>query len=161
MENINTTKAVSHDLDALLSPEADKVTFKVPVIVDADGNPESGFIIVGRNSPEFREADKAVRIVNQKAAASRTKAIDLKTDAGATKVVDIVDGQDVARAAAVVVDWFGWDKAGVPRPFDKSAMPKILAAKPTWLAKINAALTEDNNFLPVSPSSSEPSPSNS
>lgn len=157
----NNTAAVSHDLDALLSPDADKVTFKVPVIVDADGNPESGFVIVGRNSPEYREADKAVRVVNQKAAANRTKAIDLKSDAGATKVVDIVDGQEVARAAAVVVDWFGWDKGGVPRPFEKSAMVKILTAKPTWLAKINAALTEDNNFLPVSPTSSEPLQSSS
>jgi hypothetical protein len=156
--NANQT---SYDLDAILADADKPVTFDVAVISDADGNPVSGFRIVGRNSEQYRAADKAVRIVNQKAAANRTKAIDMKTDAGAEKVINVVDDQNVSRCAAVVVDWFGWDSKGAPRPFDAKIVPTILTQKPTWVEKIMFALNEDNNFLPVSPNNSAPTPSNS
>jgi hypothetical protein len=153
--NANQT---SYDLDAILADTDKPITFKVGVIFDVDGEPVSGFHIVGRNSDQARAADRAVRIANQKAAANRNKAIDTKTDEGAAKVIDIVDGQNVARAAAVVVDWFGWDSKGVPRPFDAKLMPAILKAKPTWVEKIMFAMAEDNNFLPSSPDTSAPTP---
>jgi hypothetical protein len=153
--NANQT---SYDLDAILADADKPITFKVGVIFDADGEPVSGFHIVGRNSEQHRKVDKALRIVNQKAAAARSKAIDQKTDAGAEKVITVVDDQNVARCAAVVVDWFGWDKNGVPRPFDAGVMPAILKQKPTWVEKIQFALFEDNNFLPVLPSTSAPTP---
>jgi len=149
----------SYDLDAIISAEVAKpVTFKVGVIFDADGEPVSGFHIVGRNSDLYRAADKALRIVNQKAAANRTKAIDQKTDAGAEKVISVIEDQNVARAAAVVVGWFGWDKNGVEREFDASVVLSILAQMPTWVEKIQYALFEDSNFLPVSQTTSAPTP---
>jgi hypothetical protein len=148
----------SYDLDAILAAPEKPITHKVGVIFDADGEPVSGFYIVGRNSDEHRKVDKALRIVNQQAAAMRNKAIDQKTEAGAAKVVSIADDQNVARCAAVTVGWFGWDKGGVPRPFDASAMPTILKQKPTWVEKIQIALYEDNNFLPSSQATSAPTP---
>lgn len=151
----------SYDLDAILAADTntDKpITFKVGVIFDADGEPVSGFEIVGRNSEQCRKADKALRIVNQKAAAARSKAIDQKTDAGAEKVISVVDDQNIARCAAVTVGWFGWTKNGAERPFDPAAMPVILKQKPTWVEKIQVALYEDNNFLPSSQATSAPSP---
>lgn len=159
-----TQVQTSYDLDDILADADKPITFKVGVIFDADGEPVSGFHIVGRNSDLYRKVDKALRIVNQKAAASRSKAIDQKTDAGAEKVVNVIEDQNVARAAAVVVGWFGWDKKGddgkpVERPFDAKLVPTILAQKPTWVEKIQFALFEDNNFLPVSPSTSAPTPS--
>jgi hypothetical protein len=159
-----TQNQTSYDLDAIIAADTDAskpITFDVAVISDADGNPVSGFRIVSRNSPQARAADRAVRIANQKAAAMRNKAIDMKTDAGAEKVIDISDGQNLARATAAVVDWFGWDKGGVPRPIDAAAMPAILKAKPTWVIEILAAQAEDNNFLPASQSNSAPMPDNS
>jgi len=134
---------------ASLAVDSAPVTFDVPVIVDADGNPVSGFKIVGRNSQEYRAADRAVRIVNQKAAANRTKAIDMKTDAGAEKIVEIVDGQNMARAEAVVVGWFGFENGGEPVPFDAQIAHNALVKYPTWVEKILIALAEDNNFLAV------------
>lgn len=149
------------DLDSLLDATTKDITFDVAVITDEDGNPVAGFTIVGRNSEQGRAADKAVRVANQKAAANRAKAIDSKTDAGAEKVVGIVEDQNLGRAAAVVVDWFGWTKAGVARPFDKAAVKGILSQKPTWVEKITVALNEDANFLPVLPSKSETTTDNS
>lgn len=148
----------SYDLDDILADADKPLSFDVAVISDSDGNPVSGFRIVGRNSDQARAADRAVRIANQKAAANRNKAIDVKTEAGAAKVIDIVDDQNLARAAAVVVDWFGWDTKGVPRPFDAKLMPAILKKKPTWVEKILVAMSEDSNFLPISPTSSAPTP---
>lgn len=153
---------ISYDLDAILAAEADAnkpVTFKVGVIFDADGEPVSGFNIVGRNSEQHRKVDKAINIVNRKAAAARSKAIDQKTDAGAEKVISVVDDQNIARCAAVTVGWFGWTKNGVERAFDASAMPVILKQKPTWVEKIQNAMFEDSNFLPSLPATSAPTPS--
>jgi hypothetical protein len=154
------------DLDAILADAGKPITFDVGVIFDEDGNPVSGFRIVSRNSEQARAAERAVRIENQKAAAKRNKAIDAKTDDGAAKIIDIVDGQNAARAAAVVVDWFGWTKKGaddkqIPRPFDAAMVPTILKQKPTWVEKILYAMAEDNNFLPASPTSSATSQDNS
>jgi hypothetical protein len=151
----------SYDLDAILAADTDPsapITFKVGVLFDVDGEPVSGFNIVGRNSDQCRKADKAARIVNQQAAANRNKAIDQKTVAGADKVITIADAQNIARCAAVTVGWFGWDKNGVERPFDASLMPAILKQKPTWVEKIQIALFEDNNFLPSLPATSAPTP---
>jgi hypothetical protein len=154
---------ISYDLDAILAAPEKPITHKVGVIFNEDGEPISGFYIVGRNSDEHRKVDKALKIVNQQAAAARSKAIDQKTQAGAEKVITVIDAQNVARAAAVTVGWFGWDKKGddgkpVARPFDASLMPAILKQKPTWVEKIQFALFEDNNFLPVLPSTSAPMP---
>lgn len=151
----------SYDLDAVLAADTDAdkpITFKVGVIFDMDGEATAGFHIVGRNSDQHRKVDKALRIVNQKAAAARSKAIDQKTDAGADKVLTVVDDQNIARCAAVTVGWFGWTKNGVERPFDPAAMPVILKQKPTWVEKIQMALFEDANFLPSLPATSATSP---
>jgi hypothetical protein len=137
------------DLSTLDTAVDKPVTFDVAVIVDPDGNPISGFRIVGRNSTEYRTADKAVRVENQKAAASRSKAIDQKTEEGAEKVVDIVDRQTLARTAAVCVDWFGFESSGKPAKFDAKVVRKMLEKFPTWQEKIMFALSEDNNFLTV------------
>lgn len=157
------TQTNAYDLDAILADADKPITFDVAVISDEDGNPVSGFRIVSRNSDQARAAERAVRIENQKAAAKRNKAIDVKTDDGAAKVIDIVDGQNVARAAAVVVDWFGWTKKDadgnqVPRPFDAAMVPVILKQKQTWVEKILGAMAEDNNFLPALPTNSATTP---
>lgn len=163
---MNQATTAAYDLDAILGDAEKPITFDVGVIFDDDGNAVSGFRIVSRNSEQAKAAERAVRIENQKAAAKRNKAIDVKTDEGAAKVIDIVDGQNVARAAAVVVDWFGWTKKGadgsqVVRPFDAALVPVILKQKPTWVEKILFAMAEDNNFLPASLTSSVPSQDNS
>jgi hypothetical protein len=161
-ETPEVSAPISYDLDAILAADAntDKpITFKVGVIFDADGEPVSGFHIVGRNSEQHRKVDKALNIVNRKAAAARTRTIDQKTDAGAEKVISLVDDQNIARCAAVTVGWFGWTKNGVERAFDASAMPVILKQKPTWVEKIQIALLEDGNFLPSLPATSAPTPS--
>jgi hypothetical protein len=164
--DIEAKEPESFDLDDILSESTKQITFDVAVISDSEGNPVSGFRIVGRNSDKGRAAERAVRITNQKAAALRNKAIDPKTDAGAAKIVGMFDAQNVARAAAVVVDWFGWTKKDadgkpVERPFDAALVPMILKQKPTWVEKITFAMNEDNNFLPKSQSNSAPTQDNS
>lgn len=164
MNQSNT--AASFDLDDILASPDKPLTFDVGVIFDDEGNAISGFRIVSRNSDQARAAERAVRIENQKAASKRNKAIDTKTDEGAAKVIDIVDSQNLARAGAVVVDWFGWTKKDadgkpVPRQFDATLIPAILKQKPTWVERILHAMAEDNNFLPKSPTSSATSQDNS
>lgn len=163
---MNQNTSAGYDLDDFVGTTIKPITFDVTVVSDDDGNPVSGFRIVSRNSDLGRASERALKIENQKLAAKRNKSIDPKTDDGAAKLVDLFDGQMVARASAVVVDWFGWtmkdaDGNKVPRPFEAAKVPTILKQRQDWVEKIIGAMSEDNNFLPKSPTSSATTQDNS
>ena len=125
----------------------DASTFLVGVILDADGEDKSGFMIVGKNSPQYQQAAQVIRASSLKRSSKRKTALDTSTDDGATAVAAIIDANEVTLACSVVIDWFGFASGGVPANFDKELLLKMLKRFPTWREKISAALEVDANFM--------------
>ncbi len=134
------------DLDA--NP-LNQVTFNVAVIEDLDGEPKTGFIIVGKNSEEYQLASAAMRQAGIKRSAKRSQAVDTSTDEGAALVNKTVTDNERILALAVVKDWFGFTLEGAPMQFDKLMVEKLFTKFPTWQAKVNLALDNDKNFMKV------------
>jgi len=125
------------------------VTFDVPVVLDADGNPAAGFKVVGRNSQNFRDAERALTLAAVKKAASKaTKAIDTGTDAGAAQVIDTMKANETGIAVACTVDWYGFSKDGASAPMTPDALATVFEKRPTWLSKVTSAIAADANFQP-------------
>lgn len=140
--------AAGFDIANLSAPAA-RVTFDVPVIFDADGEPVAGLSIVGKNSDEYRAESHAVRAEGYKKSARRKTAIDASTDDGAAHLVDVIDGNQKRLALAVAVDWYGFTSNGAAVPFDKGLAAVAFDKYPTWLDRVTAALENDANFLKV------------
>lgn len=158
---MNTAQAIAasgFDIANLTATALAPVTFNVDVMFDEDGNPTLGFVIVGKNSPEYQAESHAVRADGYKKSAVRKTAIDAKTDEGASKLVDAIDSNATRLALSVVTDWYGFTSNGAPVPFDKSLVLAAFKKFPTWEDKVNAALEVDANFLKVSSPASLPSP---
>lgn len=137
------------DLDDILGLDTSTVTHRVSVIDDVNGKPKSGFVIVGRNSPQFIEANTNLRVENIQRGAIRAKPLDTKTPQGAKTLTKTVDRNDMRTAVAVVVDWFGWERNKEPIPFDRATVEAMLTKYPTWKTKIAAALDNEANFIKV------------
>jgi hypothetical protein len=130
------------NLDADTGP----AVYKVSVIDDDDGNPQSGFIIVGKNSEQYQEAVKKIRIRNIKRAAKRKSQLDSSTDAGAEMIARTVDESDRETAMAVVIGWFGFHKSGEPMSFNREVVARMFKKYPQWQAKVLSELEVDANF---------------
>lgn len=153
--------AASFDIANLTAAVAAAVTHNVDVLFDDDGNAVAGFIIVGKNSPEYQGESHAVRAEGYKKSAVRKTAIDAKTDEGASKLVDVIDSNATRLALSVVTGWYGFTSAGAPVPFDKALVAAAFKKYPTWEDKVNAALEVDANFLKVSSPDSSNTPTTS
>lgn len=134
---------------ANLSAPAERVTVKVPVLFDEDGEPTAGFIIVGKNSEEYRNENHALRAEGYKKSAKRKTAIDASTDAGADQLVSLIDDNAKRLALAVTVGWYGFTSAGAEAPFDKSVASASFDKFPTWQERVSVALEKDADFLKV------------
>lgn len=140
-----TQVTIGFDLSQLDATEDN--TTKVVVISDIDGNDQCGFVIVGKNSPEFQEASRQVRIDGLKRSAKRKTALDTSTDEGAAVVAKMIETNELTLATSVVKGWFGFQTNGVDAPFDKAIVAKMLSKYPTWKDKITTALDNDANFI--------------
>lgn len=142
------TQANGFDLDQL-DVAAEEVLHKVIVVSDIDGNDKCGFYIVGKNSPEYQEAARQIRIDGLKRSSKRKTALDTSTDEGATAVAKMIDANELALVCSVVKDWFGFESKGVSASFHMPTVAKMLAKMPTWREKVSAALESESNFLKV------------
>lgn len=148
---LNTAQALAvagFDIANLSAPAA-RVTFDVPVIFDADGEPVAGIKIVGKNSDEYRKESHAVRAEGYKKSAKRKTAIDASTDEGADQLVHVIDDNQKRVAVAVAVDWYGFTSNGAPAAFDKDMIAAAFDKYPTWQDRVTTALENDANFLKV------------
>lgn len=142
------------ELDAILAQaDTNQATKRVPVTFDAKGDPESGFIIVSRESEQFRAESKRQRIAGVRRGAVKKSQIDTKTEAGAEQLVDLIDENELGIARAVVVDWFGFTRGDKPAKFDRATADAVLAKKHGWRAAVIAALDDENGFLSAQPAS--------
>lgn len=137
------------DLDSLLSLDTSQITHRVPVIFDEEGNAKAGFIIVGKNSPQYLDVTGKSRVGNIMKSAARKKAIDTSTEEGAKILTSTLDNNESATALAVTTGWFGFGVEGADAPFDRAVVDKMFAKFPTWKAKVLADLDNDGNFIKV------------
>lgn len=126
-----------------------QVTQRVTVGADTDGT-EYGFVIVSRDSEQYREKNRKLRAGLYKRNAIKKTAIDAKTDAGALQLVDLTDQNQLDEVLSVVVDWFGFTKAGKPVAFDETAARDALKLRSAWRDAITRALDNEAGFLPSS-----------
>ncbi len=139
-------KAIGVDISAL--PETG-ITYDVPVIFDDDGEPLSGFRIVGKNSPEYRAQANINRAKALQRGAKKRTAIDASTERGAAELADLIDTNDRSLVMSVVVGWFGFTSGGKEAPFDKAMVANWFDKYPTWADKVAAELEKDANFMKV------------
>jgi hypothetical protein len=143
----------SIDLDSLMTPPGE-ATQKVAVAFDDEGSPSVGFIIVGKDSKQFRECERRLMIAGVKKGAQKKKGIDMSTDEGAAGFVDTQQTNEFELAVAVVVDWFGFTSNGAPAAFSADAVRKVFQARPSWREKVSAAIGNEAAFLLPSPTNS-------
>ncbi|QHJ00119.1 hypothetical protein GT347_20325 [Xylophilus rhododendri] len=135
----------SYDIALLNGAET---TFRVPFLQSALGEPKVGFIIVGKDSPQFIECEKRMRIESVKRRALAGKLIDTRTDEGAAELVGISIENEIRLAAAVTVGWFGFTDQSTEAPFDPALARKALEKRAAWRTAIMQALENESNFLP-------------
>lgn len=155
-----TTETVDGiDLDNL--PQTTELTQRVGVAFDDEGEPTAGFIIVGKDSKQYRDTERRLKVTAIKRQAVKKQRIDTKTDEGAEQFADLMQKNEEELAVAVVVDWFGFKAGGQPAPFSVDGVRKVFKARPSYRDRVNAALENEAGFLPSSPPSSTSSPGSS
>lgn len=130
-----------------LDSVAEEVLHRVAVVTDIEGNDKCGFLITSKNSKEYQEANRAVRVDGLKRSSKRKSALDTTTDEGAAVVAKIIEANETTLAASVVKGWFGFESNGQEAPFDKATVIKMFAKFPTWKDKVTSALENEANFL--------------
>ena len=129
------------DISALEAEAAP--TYDVAVMFAADATPTAGFMVVGKNSPQYQARRRLLSLDGVKRSAVRAKKIDTKTDDGAAELVDSIEGSETALAIACVVSWYGFTN---PETVTPEALAKVFTARPTWRERVLAAIENDANF---------------
>lgn len=145
---MNQAQTILFDLGALANIAS--VVHKCSVITDADGNPQAGFLMVGKNSNEYRTVQRDLRSEGLQRSAKRKEAVDTSTPEGAAIVIDTIDSSNLRTACAVVTGWFGFGVDGNEVAFDKSRLESIFTQMPAWKDKVLTDLEKDANFMPNS-----------
>jgi hypothetical protein len=140
-------QAQGFDIDLLDNDTINQAIHQVPVIFNEMGDPVSGFVIVGKNSDQYRQVQEDIRIENIKRAARRQVKVDTSTDEGAAVVVKTMDDNERRTALAITVGWFGMNKGGQPMIFDKAVVEKMYNKFPQWQERVLADLEKDANFM--------------
>lgn len=137
------------DFDDILAAGDKRVTVKVPVLFDEDGEPKAGFLIVGKNSPEYLALSHALRVEGLKKSSKKKTAMDTSTDEGADQFVHLVKGNEVRVAVAVAVETFGFASDGKEIQLTEAQKKTAFEKFPTWQGAILSALDKDADFLKV------------
>jgi hypothetical protein len=145
-EAVQQTFTGGSDLMALFGSH-EQATYRVPVIFWPDGTPKSGFIVVGRASPQYQGAYMKIRIKNTQASAIRGNPLDIKTDEGAEVFIRTLNENVRLQSTAATVGWFGWEINGVDAVFDPDMVQTMFNRNPSWEESVLAAVERDANFI--------------
>jgi hypothetical protein len=128
------------DLEKKLDP------IDVPLMFDAEGNPTDGFKVVGANSEQYQEADRAWKLANVRKSARRGRGIEASTETGARELVDLIAKREAAICAACIVEIYGFTIDGQLAPLHDETLKAIFSRRPTWRAKVVAAVESEQVF---------------
>lgn len=137
------------DFDTILAGADKRVTVRVPVLFDDDGEPTAGFLIVGKNSPEYRNVNHAIRSDGYQIGAKKKTAIDTATKEGADQMVKLLDSNKSRITLAVAVETFGFTSGDKEIQLSADQKAAAFAKFPTWQDLVVAALDKDADFLKV------------
>lgn len=136
-------------LSLVVTQTAAQITSDVVIAYDENGNPKTGFKIVGPDSKEYRAEQERQRKAGMKRRVHAGKKDALKTEEGQAEFDRLTQENITATAIAVVVDWYGFeDDAGNAAPFNAAQLPAIFTAHPSWRDKVADAIYEEGDFLP-------------
>ena len=159
MTNASETISSGFDLDSLINSA--EATSRVGVAFNDDGEATSGFVIVGKDSDAYRACEQRQQNAGIKRGATKSQRIDGKTDEGAATIGRLMASNVSEMAFAVVVDWFGFNKAGAPVAFTADGLRSVFESRPSWRDKVLAALENEDNFLPILSPTSATTPDSS
>ncbi len=145
-ENLDQPVAAAVGFDIGLSENTD-VTYDIPFSYDADGKANAGITVVGKNSQQYKDADRALSRVALKKSAVRGRPLDLKKDSDSDEFLDQRESTNIALAVAVTVGWFGLTNGGAEFTFSKEAAKALYAKNSVVRDKVLAAVEDTSNFL--------------
>lgn len=146
MTNAQAKTVVGFDID-MLETAIEQAVHKVTFQQDEEGNATSGLIIVGKNSPEYQEISRKIRIANIQRSNKRNSKLDLTTESGATIIADSVDKNEREYALGVVKGWFGFTSNGKQVAFEAARLPALFDRFPQLQTKVLNELDADANFM--------------
>lgn len=126
-----------------------KELIDVPLLFDGDGRPASGFKVVGADSKQYQDADRAWKLANVRKSARRGRGIDGATETGAAELVDLIAKREMAVCVACIVEIYGFTNDGEPAPLSEETLKAIFTARPTWRSKVAVAVESEQVFTQV------------
>ena len=150
---MDTQNNLTVDIDDVLNSDSEQ-TKKVAVVTNDDGSPAVGFIIVGKDSQQYRDCAKKLRSNGIRRQANKRTRIDTKTEEGALSFGKILEENEYELAVAVVVGYFGFTSGGADIPFSEDMTRKLFDKKPSWREKVSAELEAEEGFLKLSSANS-------
>lgn len=139
------------DLESLAASNAD--VFDVPLRWNpVSGDATHGVKVVGANSDEYQNAERAWSEEQLKKSARRGRGIDAKADTGAAELAALLIEQQMRFVIACVKSIYGFKHAsGAEAVADEKTVRAMLEAKPEWRKKILAEISMERDFtLPSS-----------
>lgn len=122
-------------------------TYDVPFHFDADGNADAYITIVGKNSQQYKDAERTTTRVALKKSSVRGRPLDMKKDSDAEEFMDQRESTNVALAAAVTVGWFGLTDKGAEYLYSPANAKSLYVKHAVVREKVLAALKDQANFL--------------
>mgnify|MGYP001217523937 CR=1 FL=1 len=122
----------------------------VPLLFTDDGDPESGFKVVGADSDDYQAVDRLHKVNGVKKTARRGRGIDAKTDTGANELIDVLAKREDAIMAACIKEIYGFTSNGQPAALSKETLDAIFKARPTWRNKVLSVIESDQVFIKAS-----------
>ncbi len=136
------------DIVSFVSQDLSNTTTPVTLEYDAEGAAKAGLRVVGLDSPQFRAVEKKQRqeaIRRHEALEKEGRKMDFESEEWET----IVHENNVARATACTVGWFGMtNAAGEEIAFDPAMVERLFQARRSVLEKTLLAIGESERFLP-------------
>lgn len=132
-----------------------KEPIDVALVLDDEGKPESGFKVLGSDSPEYQEADRQFKVRNVQKSARRGHAIQAATENGASELVNLVAKREFAIALACIVGIYGFTDKGLPMGLSEETLKAIFGKKPTWRTRVVMAIEAEQVFSKPSPAAGE------
>jgi len=137
------------DINSVITTDYSAITFDVVFGHDASGAP-FGLTIVGSDSPQYHREEARQRAAGRRMRAQNDgEGLDITTEAGGMEFDKLVEGNKIAFAVAVAVNWFGFEEDGRPAMFDTAKVLAMMEKRKSWREMVLSAIDKGANFLPM------------
>lgn len=118
----------------------------VPLIFNDDGMATDGFKVLGADSPQYQEVDRAWKVRGVKKAVRRGGRALEATDEGAKELLGQLAKREDEILITCIVGIYGFTKEGKPAELSEETIDEIFTARPTWRAKVLAKIESEAVF---------------